>query len=134
MVDLFFTITFIFSFLAKFLGKCYVISVVFTLIDHTSRPISPRGFAQLLLKKHINLITWIYVVQYTLLYLKGLYLKEHTVSVCFGSGINPYRLNAIESSDEISHTTMVSGFILIKRAFFFRRQPRLRCPKERYHL
>ena len=35
--------TFTFSFLAKFLGKCYVISMVYTLIDHNSRPISARG-------------------------------------------------------------------------------------------
>ena len=52
------------SFLAKFLGKCHVISMLYTLIDHISRPISARGFAQLLLKKHIILITWIYVVLY----------------------------------------------------------------------
>ena len=56
---------------------------------------------------------------YTFLSLKGLYLKEDTASVCFRSGINPYRHNAIESSDEIPHTTIVSGFILIKRASFF---------------
>lgn len=56
---------------------------------------------------------------YTLLYMIGFYLKEHTPNVCFRSGINPYRLNATKSSDEISHTTIVSGFILIKRASFF---------------
>ena len=27
---------------------CYVISMVYTFIDHSSRPISARGFAQLL--------------------------------------------------------------------------------------
>ena len=62
---------------------------------------------------------WIYVLLYFIILEIRLYLKEHTASVCFRSGINPYRLNAIESSDEISHTTIVSGFILIKRASFF---------------
>ena len=51
MVDLFFTINFYFP--AKFLRKsrvtCWVISMVYTLIEHSSRPISTRGFIQLLL-------------------------------------------------------------------------------------
>ena len=42
-----------FSFLRSFSenhATCYVISMVYTLIDHGSRPISARGFAQLLYK------------------------------------------------------------------------------------
>ena len=33
---------------------CYVISIAYTLIDHCSRPISARGFAQLLLNTFLN--------------------------------------------------------------------------------
>ena len=33
---------------------CYVISMVYTLIDHSSQPISMQGFAPLLQKKHIH--------------------------------------------------------------------------------
>ena len=34
----------------RYCGTCYVISMVYTLIDHSSRPISARGFAQLSVK------------------------------------------------------------------------------------
>ena len=50
--NLFFTITFIFTKNQKQNNRhyvtCYVISMGYTLIDHSSRPISARGFAQLL--------------------------------------------------------------------------------------
>ena len=53
VVDLFFAITFIF--LTKNQKQkdqhcvtCFVISIIYTLIDHSSQPISIRGFAQLL--------------------------------------------------------------------------------------
>ena len=36
---------------------CYVISMVYTLIDHSSRPISARGFTQLLWKSWFLIIT-----------------------------------------------------------------------------
>ena len=48
---LFFTITFIFTKNQKQNNRhrmSYVISMVYTLIDHSSRPIIVRGFAQLL--------------------------------------------------------------------------------------
>ena len=58
MVDLFFTINFYFP--AKFVRKshvtCWVISMVYTLIEHSSRPISTRGFIQLLLNFVYNII------------------------------------------------------------------------------
>ena len=58
MVDLFFTINFYFP--AKFVRKsrvtCWVISMVYTLIEHSSRPISTRGFIQLLLNSVYNII------------------------------------------------------------------------------
>ena len=50
-IDLFFTITFIFMKNQKQNNRhciIYVISMVYTLIDHSSRPISVRGFVQLL--------------------------------------------------------------------------------------
>ena len=60
MVDLFFTINSYFYFPAKFLRKsrvtCWVISMVYTLIEHSSRPISTRGFVQLLLNSVYNVI------------------------------------------------------------------------------
>ena len=53
VVDLFFTITVIFFTKKQKENKlhcvtCYVISMVYTVIDRSSRPISARGFAGLL--------------------------------------------------------------------------------------